>query len=680
MKTLQTKALAFVALLSCIAVSCKHSSESNSFHDYLDRANMDTTVVPGDDFFSYANGTWIKNTPIPASEVWWGTAKVSENDNFKKIKTMLEEAASSSPSDRMEKMVGDMYKSGLDTAGIDKMGTTPVKSALARIDAIKNGNDLLAEIALDQTLGVGNTLGFGVAPDLKNSSKLIAYFVQGGIGMPEKSYYLNNDPETKKIRDAYQVYIGKLLGFAGESKTDADNAAKAILAFETNLANASKSPVELRDIDANYHKYAVKDLAAALPGIPWPSLISQLKSTGDSVIVTQPDFFKGLAVQLTKTDLNTWKNYLKFHYMDAAATFLGKDINFAHYEFADKTLNGQTVPLARWDQVARSIDGLMGDPLGYVYVHKYFPPAAKARMDTLVRNVEDAFEERIKKLDWMGDTTKQKAIAKLHAIIAKIAYPDKWKQYEGVNIDPANYYQNAMACRKYLYQSMIDYLKTGKVDRKRWGMTPPTVNAEYDPSLNTIEFPAGILQYPFFAIDADDAINYGGVGLVIGHELTHGFDDQGRQFDGNGNRKNWWTPADEKRFNKRAEQIVKLYDGFKVLDSLHVNGSLTQGENIADFGGLAISFDAFKKTEQYKSGKKIGGFTPEQRYFMSFAQCRRRKMRDNFLRAFIKTDPHAPSWFRINGPYSNFEPFYKTYDLKPGQKMYRPEADRIRIW
>jgi putative endopeptidase len=301
-------------------------------------------------------------------------------------------------------------------------------------------------------------------------------------------------------------------------------------------------------------------------------------------------------------------------------------------------------------------------------------------MDTLVRNVEDAFEERIKKLDWMGDTTKQKAIAKLHSIIAKIAYPDKWKQYEGVNIDPANYYQNAMACRKYLYQSMIDYLKTGKVDRKRWGMTPPTVNAEYDPSQNTIEFPAGILQYPFFAIDADDAINYGGVGLVIGHELTHGFDDQGRQFDGNGNRKNWWTPADEKRFNKKAEQIVKLYDGFKVLDSLHVNGSLTQGENIADFGGLAISFDAFKKTEEYKSGKKIGGFTPEQRYFMSFAQCRRRKMRDNFLRAFIKTDPHAPSWFRINGPYSNFEPFYKVYDLKPGQKMYRAEADRITIW
>lgn len=680
MKTNHITLLGCAAALALFASSCKHSAENTSFHNYLDSANMDLSIVPGDDFFSYANGTWLKNHPIPASEVWWGDAKISEDDNFKKIKTMLEEAASTSPSDKMEKLVGDMYKSGMDTTAIDKLGADPVKGDLARIDAIKNAGDLLTEIDLDQTLGVGNTFGFGAGPDLKNSTKMIAYFSQGGIGMPEKSYYFNNDPDTKKIRDAYRQYISKMLVFAGESKTDADNAAKNILAFETDLAKASKSPVELRDIDANYHKYSVKDLAAAIPGIKWQSLMAQLKISGDSVVVTQPEFFKELAVQFTKTDLNTWKNYLKFHFMDYAAIFLDRDIAYAHYEFADKTLNGQKVPLERWNQVSRVIDGLMGDPLGYVYVHKYFPPAAKARMDTLVRNVEDAFEERIKKLDWMGDTTKQKAITKLHAIIAKIAYPDKWRQYDGVNIDPAKYYQNAMACRKYLYQDMIDYLKSGKVDRKRWGMTPPTVNAEYDPSLNTIEFPAGILQYPFFAIDADDAINYGGVGLVIGHELTHGFDDQGRQFDGNGNRKNWWTPADEKRFKQKADQIVKLYDSYTVLDSLHVNGSLTEGENIADFGGLAISFDAFKKTAQYKSGKKINGFTPTQRYFLSFAQCRRRKMTDSYLRAFIKTDPHAPSWFRINGPYSNFDEFYKTYNVKPGQKMYRPEADRITIW
>ncbi len=672
----------FPAIISAAALllisSCKHASEQTGFKEYLDSANFDKSVVPGDDFFTYANGTWLKNHAMPASEVWWGDAKISEDDNFKKIKAMLEEAASGSPSDRMEKMVGDMYKSGLDTAAIEKLGIDPVKGDMARIDGIKNTDELLKEIAFDQTRGLGNSFGFGVAPDLKNSAKLIGNLMQGGLGLPEKSYYF--DPNSKKIRDAYQQYVAKLLVFGGTAKSDAGKAALAILSFETELAKASRSPVELRDIDANYHRYSVKDLPATIPGINWPALLNGLKMNSDSVVITQPDYFKALAVQLNKTSLDTWKNYLKFHLLDATAIFLNKDLAFAHYEFADKTLNGQQVPLERWDQVSRVIDGLMGDPLGYVYVHKYFPPAAKARMDTLVRNVEAAFEERIKNLQWMGDTTKQKAIAKLHTVVSKIAYPDKWKQYEGVNIDPAKYCANALACKAYLYQEMMDYLKAGKTDRKRWGMTPPTVNAEEDPSLNTIEFPAGILQYPFFAVDADDAVNYGGIGLVIGHELTHGFDDQGRQFDSQGNRKDWWTAADAARFKVKADQIVKLYDGYKILDSLHVNGSLTQGENIADFGGLAISFDAFKKTAEYKAGKKINGFTPAQRYFLSFAQCRRRKMTDDYLKTFIKTDPHAPSWYRINGPYSNFNAFYEAYGLKPGQKMYRPEADRISIW
>jgi putative endopeptidase len=668
------------AILIVASTSCKHATESGSFHNYIDSANMDLSVAPGDDFFSYANGTWIKNTPIPASEVWWGTAKISENDNFKKIKTLLEEAASSSPSDKNEKMVGDMYTSGMDTVGIDKLGISPIKADLDRIATIKNTDDLLAEITLDYTMGVPNTFGFGAGSDLKNSSEVVAYFGQGGLGLPEKGYYFNTDADTKKIRAAYLQYITNMLVFTGASKNDAAKSAQNIFDLETALAKASKSPVELRDIDANYHKYSLKDLVAAVPGIKWRSLMAQLKIKEDSLVVAQPEFFKELSVQLSKASLDTWKDYLKFHFIDNVAIFLDKDINHEHYNFDDKTLNGQKVPLERWDQVSRVIDNLMADPLGHTYVNKYFPPEAKARMDTLVTNVEAAFEERIKKLDWMSDTTKQKAITKLHAIVRKIAYPDKWRDYGTVKIDPATYCENALACKSYLYQDMLNYLKGKKSDRSRWGMTPPTVNAEYDPSLNTIEFPAGILQYPFFAIDADDAINYGGIGLVIGHELTHGFDDQGRQFDEHGNRKNWWTAADEKRFKQKADQIVKLYDGYKILDSLHVNGSLTEGENIADFGGLAISFDAFKKTAQYKAGKKIGGFTPAERYFLSFAQCRRRKMTDDFLKAFIKTDPHAPSWYRIIGPYSNFDEFYKTYNLKPGQKMYRAEADRISIW
>jgi len=671
-----------VALIAVVvaSLSCKYSAEKSTFKNYLDSANMDLSVVPGDDFFNYANGTWLKNNAIPASEVWWGDAKISEAQNFKKVKQLLEEAASSSPSDKMEKMVGDMFKSGMDTAAIDQLGMGPVKDDLARISAIKNTDDLMTEITLQHTEGSSNTFIFWAGPDLRNGSTVIAYFFQGGLGLPERSYYFNNDPETKNIREAYEQYISKTLSLGGATNADADKRAKDILTLETSLASVSKSPAEQRDIDANYHKFSVKDLQTTIPGIKWDAVMTGLKIKEDSLVVAQPDFYKGLAVQLSKTNLDTWKNYLKFHLIDNMAAYLDKDVVHASYEFNSKTLNGQQAPLRRWEQVSRTIDNIMGDPLGYVYVKKYFPAVAKARMDTLVDNVEAAFEERIKKLDWMGDTTKQKAIEKLHAIVRKIAYPDKWKQYKSVNIDPAKYYANALACKKYLYQDLLDYLKGKKVDRKRWGMTPPTVNAEYDPSLNTIEFPAGILQYPFFIVDADDAVNYGGVGLVIGHELTHGFDDQGRQFDGNGNRKNWWTPADEKRFKAKADQIVKLYDGYTVLNSLHVNGSLTQGENIADFGGLAISFDAFKRTNQYRSGKKINGFTPEQRYFLSFAQCRRRKMTDSYLRTFIKTDPHAPSWFRINGPYSNFNEFYKVYNVKPGQKMYRAEADRINIW
>jgi putative endopeptidase len=659
--------------------ACKHA-EISSFKDYIDSANMDLSLSPGDDFFNYANGTWLKQHTIPESEVLWGDAKISEKNNIKKIKTMLEGLASGSPTERMEKMVSDMYRSGMDTTLINQLGIKPIQGDIARITAIKTSSDVVTEIALEQTLGLAPALNIDIYADKKNSNKLVAYFSQGGLGLPEKGYYFDNDADTKKIRNAYAIYISKVLVLTGENLADANKAAQSILALETTLAGASRSPVELRNVDSNYHKYSIKGISADIPGMQWPALMNWLKMTQDTIVVEQPRFFKELSTQLAKTDVNTWKNYLKFHFVDAVAIYLNKELVSGHYEFADKTLNGQALPLQRWDQVSRVIDNLMGDPLGYTYVKKYFLPATKARMDTLVQNIEAAFEERIKKLDWMTDSTKEKAIAKLHHVIYKIGYPDKWRQYESVTIDPGKYYANAMACKAYLYRETIDYLKSGKVDRKRWGMTPPTVDAEYFPTANAMEFPAGYLQYPFFALDADDAVNYGGVGLMIGHELTHGFDDQGRQYDENGTLKNWWTAADENRFKEKAKQIVNLYNSYVVLDSLHVNGSLTQGENIADFGGLAISFDAFKKTAQYKAGNKINGFTPQQRFFLSFAQCRRRKMRDENLRTFIKTDPHAPSWFRIIGPYSNFTAFHEAYNLKPGQKMYRPVNDRITIW
>jgi putative endopeptidase len=665
-------------LVILLNFSCHHQDAAQAPKKYIDSANFDFSVKPGDDFFNYANGTWLKNHPIPKSEVWWGDAKISENDNFKKIKQLLEDAAAS-PKDSVETMVGDMYKSGMDTTGIESKGISPIKTDLARIAAIKTTGDLLNEIILEHNMGMQPAFYMDGEQDLKNSSIVRACFAQGGIGLPEKGYYFNTDADTKAIRDAYQKYISTMLQITGLAQAASDAGAKDIMTLETILANASKTPVELRDIDGNYNRYTIDGLSKNIPGINWAVILQQMKIKPDSVVVTQPAFYKQLSASLVGTNLQVWKNYLSFHFIDNMAVFLDKKTESAHYEFVDKTLNGQPLPLERWDQVSRLIDGLMGDPLGRVYVKRYFPPAAKARMDTLVNNVEAAFEERIKKLTWMGAATKKKAIEKLHLINKKIGYPNKWRDYHGVSIKPDAYYENAAACMVYLNNDMIGHIGK-KVDKDAWGMTPPTVNAYYNPSMNDINFPAGILQYPFFMADGDDAINYGGIGLVIGHELTHGFDDQGRQFDGYGNRVNWWTKDDEKRFNEKAAQIIKLYSSYTVLDSLHVNGDLTQGENIADFGGLAISFDAFKKTAQYKAGKKINGFTPTERYFLSFAQCRRRKMRDKFLANFVKTDPHAPSWYRIIGPYSNFEPFYETYNLKPGDKMYRPESERITIW
>lgn len=660
--------------------ACKHAETSSGFRDYIDSANMDLSITPGDNFFDYANGTWLKLHSIPESEVLWGDAKISEKDNIKKIKTMLEELASGSPTERMEKMVSDMYKSGMDTTLINQLGTKPIQADITRISAIKSNSDVVTEIALEQTMGLDPAFNIEIYGDQKNSNNLAVYFSQGGLGLPGKEYYFSDDPNKKSKRDAYIIYISKVLELIGEKPDEANKAAQSILALETTMAGASSSPAQLRDVDSNYHKFSVKNISADIPGMPWYALISGLKIPQDSIVIQQPRFFKELSNQLTKTNVYTWKNYLKFHFANAVAIYLNKELVSAHYDFADKALHGQALPLERWDQISRSIDNLMGDPLGHTYVKKYFPPAAKARMDTLILNVKAAFEERIKKLDWMTDSTKEKAIAKLHKIIYKIGYPDKWRQYESVTIDPTKYYVNAMKCKAYLYQETIEYLKKGKLDRKRWYMTPPTVDAEYIFAANAMEFPAGELQYPFFALDADDAVNYGGIGLVIGHELTHGFDDHGRKFDENGTQNNWWTTVDENLFNEKAKQIVKLYDSYTVLDSLHVNGSLTQGENIADFGGLAISFDAFKKTAQYKAGKKIGGFTPAQRFFLSFAQCRRRKLRDDYLRTFIDNDNHAPSWYRVIGTYSNFTPFYETYNLKPGQKMYRAASDRITIW
>ncbi|WP_295793983.1 M13 family metallopeptidase [Mucilaginibacter sp.] len=672
--------LLMVSIVAAASLGFRFDSQKEPFTDYFDTANMDRSVRPGDDFYAYANGTWLKKHDIPPTEVVWGDATITKNESFKKLRGLLENGGSQQYFDSMQQKACDMFRSGMDTLTINKMGITPAKPDLDRIGRIKTPDGLQQEIALEQSMGFRCVFLFNAVPDLHNSAKLIANFAQGLLGMPEKSYYFDNDAGSKKVRDAYLKYITKILVITGHGKKEVGISANDVLKLETALAKASKTENELREVDANYNRYSAGALKTAIPGINWPVLFNGLGFKPDSVEVGQPDFFRAMAIQLRVTGLETWKNYLRFRFIDNTAAYLDHNTSFAHYEFNEKTLKGRLAPRERAEEVTIYADTLVGDPLGYLYVKKYFSPVAKARVDQIVKNLREAFEERIARLDWMSELTRKKAIAKLHAIIAKIGYPDNWRSYASVNIDPKFYYRNAMACKKYLYQDMITQLKAGKTNRRIWDMTPPTYDAEYTPWLNTIDFPAGILQYPSFAADADDAINYGGIGWVIGHELTHAFDDQGRQYDGLGNRVDWWTPEDAKRFAAKAQGVIKLFDGFSVLDSLHVNGDLTQGENIADFGGLAIAFDAFKKTAQYKTGKKINGFTPAQRFFLSHAQFARRKESAAYVQDMLRTNPHSPYKFRVNGPYFNFDEFYTAFNIKPRDKMYRPKAARVGVW
>ena len=652
----------------------------------IDPKNMDTSVKPGDDFFRYANGAWVKRTEIPPEYSRWGAFNELIEHNNDALHVIAEQASTTSVDPKLApetQKVGDYYAGGMDEKTIEAQRTQPLEEEFKRIDGIKDRADLLAEIAHLHTIGIEAFFGFGAGQDAKDSSRDIAQAVQGGLGMPDRDYYTKQDADMKEKRQKYVAHVTKMLTLLGEPAEKAAEDAKKIMALETKLAEASRTRVQLRDPIKNYNKMGVQQLQDLTPDWNWSDYFKtiDLVAPGD-INVRQPEFFKAANDLFKSTSMEDWKAYLRWHLIDATAPHLSKDFVDENFNFNERVLRGTEQIKPRWKRVIMSEDGDIGEALGKLYVAFYFPPEAKARALELVNNLKEALADRIKTLEWMDEPTKQEALKKLAAFTVKIGYPDKWLDYSLLQIDRGPYVLNAM--RAAQFEADRDIKKIGKpVDRTDWGMTPPTVNAYYNSNMNEIVFPAGILQPPFFYANADDAVNYGAIGAVIGHEMTHGFDDEGRQFDAKGNLRDWWTPKSAEEFKKRSTAIVQQYNEYQPLPGLHVNGELTQGENIADIGGVKLAYAALQKAldkHPEERNKKIDGFMPEQRFFLSFAAIWRQKSRDEDQKMRLTTDPHSPAQFRVNGPLSDLVEFQKAFNIPDGSPMVRAADKRVNIW
>ena len=649
----------------------------------IDPTNMDLSVKPKDDFFLYSNGSWIKRTEIPPEFSRWGSFNQLIERNNDALHAIAEKASQGQVDAELApevQKVGDYFGSGMDEKTIEAARTKPLEEEFKRVDALKDRADLLKEIGHLHSMGVPVFFNFGSGQDAKNSTREIAQAVQGGLGMPDRDYYTKTDEASKKLRDQYVEHVAKMLTLLGEPADKAGEGGKKILAFETTLAQASRTRVELRDPQKNYNKMSQKELQSLTPDWNWGDYFKEIGLTDASEVnVHQPDFFKAVNGAFAKTSLDDWKTYLRWHLINDTAAELSNDFVSENFHFNETVMRGTKQIKPRWKRVIISTDRALGEALGKLYVQENFPPAAKARALEMINNLKAALADRIKTLEWMDEATKLEALKKLEAFQVKIGYPDKWRDYSTLQIDRGPFVLNAL--RADNFEAKRDLNKIGKpVDRTEWGMTPPTVNAYYNPTMNEIVFPAGILQPPFFFADADDAVNYGGIGAVIGHEMTHGFDDQGRQFDAAGNLRDWWSPQSAAKFKERSQAIVKQYNEYEPLKGLHVNGELTQGENIADLGGLKIAYAAFKKATAGKPQEKIDGFTPDQRFFLAFAQIWRSKIRDEDQKLRLNTDPHSPARCRVVGPLSNLSEFQKAFDIPDGSPMVRPPDKRVTVW
>lgn len=643
---------------------------------------MDTGVRPQDDFYRYVNGGWLAKNPIPAHESRWGSFLILRYDTEKKIKRIVDDTlklkrvAAGSP----EQLIRDFYRSGLDVKTRAKKGLTPLAPYLAKIEKIRDLPTLVSTLSDFESLGGIAPFGLAIDQDMKNSAKYILYLHQSGLGMPDRDYYLNDDAESLRVRSAYVKHIEAMFRLTGLSKSDAKQSQEVVLAIETEIAKAHMTKEELRDVDKTYHKMSVAKLAKLTPNIPWPSYLKKAGAgTPRELIVMQPAYMKAVNTLLGAVSIEEWKVYLRWNLIAGMSSLLSPAFEKQSFSFYGTTLSGVKVMKPLWRRVLRVVDGNLGEALGKLYVKKHFRPEAKKKIAELVADLFEAYEERISGLEWMSTATKKKAIHKLHQMNRKLGYPDRWKSYQGLRITPDDYVGNVLRSVTREHARAMRRLSK-PVDRKEWFMTPQTVNAYCSFGLNDVVFPAAILQPPFFDIAADDAVNYGSIGSVIGHEITHGFDDQGSKFDGIGNRKTWWTPEDRKRFEEKAKVLVEQFNTYTVADDLHVNGELTLGENIADLGGASIAFDAYQNRLKKTGRRDLDGFTPEQRFFLSFALFERENRRPEAEKTQVMTDPHSPGQFRINGPASNLPEFASAFDVKPGDALYREPKDRAKIW
>jgi putative endopeptidase len=675
----QLHAFFLLLVLTRIYSFGQNASSSKPLQKSILTANIDSSIKPSDNFYMYANGKWIGTIVMPPTQGELGAFYDVNESTEKRLHRILDSIGRGGfEKGSIEQKVGDFYTSGMDSARIESLGYDPIKPYLQQINGLIDVKSIMNFEARMHRLGQGYLVLLGVFADAKNSSMNILFAAQTGLGLLDRDYYFRNDAANMAIQKAYQVYIRKTFMLLGDDSTTAMKKSEAIYTLEKEMATSHRTNVEKRDPQSNYNKMTVVELDKKTPNIGWPSFLNNIELKTDSIDVGQPAYYMKLDELLKTIPIDTWKAYYTFHLTDRAANSLSSAFVNANFDY-NKLLNGRKEMESRWKRISRETDDNLRDALGELYVKRYFTDDAKKRMLDLVNNLLSAFEARIKKVDWMSDSTKKIAVEKLHAFSKKIGYPDKWRDYSKLTIDKNKYFDNLVSCAVNNHQRYFGRL--GKpVDRSEWLMSAPEVNAYYLPAFNEIVFPAGILQPPLFDPDADDAANYGAIGTIIGHEMTHGFDSRGSQYDKDGNLKNWWGKKDSAEFVAHTKLIVQQFSGYTMLDTLHVNGTLTIGENIADLGGLSIAYDAFKLTAEGRETIKIDGFTPDQRFFISFAQLWRSKLTDKLIRVRIYADPHSPAIWRVNGSLSNFTPFYAAFNVQPDDKMYKPESERLKIW
>lgn len=645
-------------------------------------SELDHSIRPQDDFFHHAHKKWMDKNPIPKTEARWGSFTILRLETEKQVRTIVEEAAAKKNVSQKsnEQMIRDLYRSGMDMARRNALGLSPLHPVLKKIDTIKDANGLQRTIADLHRLDVGAVWGIDVDQDMKNSEAYALYLGQDGLGMPDREYYLKDDAESKRVREAYKIHVEKLFGLIGSNAAGAKDQRDTVMRIETSLAKASMKKEDMRDPEKIYNKLSLAQLKKLAPSIDWTSYLKNIQGEkAKYYLVMQPEFFKAVDGMLSTVSLEDWKTYLTFHVVNDFAGALSDPFIKQSFSFYGTVLMGTKQLKPLWRRTLSSVNGTLGEVLGKLYVEKHFPPEAKKKMDLLVDDLFTAYEARIRSLDWMTTATKKKALQKLKGLNRKIGYPTKWKSYAGLRIREDEYVGNLLRSNEFEHKRTMKRLEK-PLDRTEWHMYPQTVNAYYSPTMSDIVFPAAILQPPFFGFGSDDALNYGAIGAVIGHEITHGFDDEGSKFDAKGNLKSWWTPADRKRFEAKAKKVEKQFNQYIVADGVKVNGKLTLGENIADLGGLSIAYDAYQLQLSRTGRQDIDGLSPEERFFIGFSLFERENARPEFTKMQVLTDPHSPGIFRINGPVSNFEEFYKAYGVKKGDKHYRAPKDREMVW